>query len=74
MDVEEVNVLCDQLKQKTINMEKELVCYMRAKNCWGPPEIVSKLTSVSNDLNKLAIKLHQIKEGDYEFKENGLKN
>ena len=33
MDVEEVNVLCDQLKQKTINMEKELVCYMRAKNC-----------------------------------------
>ena len=35
MDVEEVKVLCDQLKQKTINMEKELVCYMMAKKLLG---------------------------------------
>jgi len=35
---------------------------------------VAKLTSVTNDLNKLAIKLHKMKNGDFDSQENGLKN
>ena len=73
MDVEEVKILCDQLERKTINMEKELVDYMRAEPYpWQPYH--KKLLSIVNDFTKIQLKLHQIKEGDYEFKENGLKN
>ena len=74
MSSEEDKILFEQLKQTAINMEKEIVCYLKAKNCCGEPAMVAKLTSVTNDLNKLAIKLHKMKNGDFDSQENGLKN
>jgi hypothetical protein len=38
------------IKQTAINMEKEIVCYLKAKNCCGEPAMVAKHTSVTNDL------------------------
>jgi hypothetical protein len=38
------------------------------------PPYHKKLLSIANDFNKIHLKLHQIKNGDYEFQENGLKN
>ena len=33
-----------------------------------------KLVSIANDFNKIHLKLHQIKKGDFECQENGFKN
>jgi len=38
------------------------------------PPYHEKMISIVNDFTKIQFKLHQIKEGDYEYQENGLKN
>jgi hypothetical protein len=62
MDIEEAKGLCDNIRQKTIKLEEELVDYMRTKNCWAPPGIVSKLVGVTHNLNTISLKLYNIKK------------
>ena len=73
MDIEEVKIFCEKLARECIKAEKSLVDYMRTAPYPYPP-FHEKLVSIANDFNKIHLKLHQIKEGDYEFQENGLKN
>jgi hypothetical protein len=73
MDVEEVKIFCEKLARECIKAEKSLVGYMREEPYPWPP-YHKKLLSIANDFNKIHLKLHQIKEGDYEYQENGLKN
>ena len=70
---EEDKILCEKLALDCIKAEKTLVDYMRASTYpWKPYH--KKLVSIANDFNKIHLKLHQIKNGDFDSQENGLKN
>ena len=74
MDVEEDKIFFENLMQRSIKLEKELCNYIANGTFTGSVGRMAKLTSITNDFNKIAIKLHQIKEGNYEFQGNRLKN
>ena len=53
------------IKQTAINMEKEIVCYLKAKNCCGEPAMVAEGGGLRCPRCWLAEKGKQIKPLDH---------
>jgi hypothetical protein len=66
MATEDDKIFFENLMQRSIKLEKELCNYIANGTFAGSVERMVKLTSITNDFNKIAIKLHHIKEGNYE--------
>lgn len=65
MSNEDNKIFCENLMRKNIKLERELIEYINSGISLGIIDVATmeKLTSITDDFNKISLKLCRIKDG-----------